>query len=147
MTLSRIFQDAQKFFPGPRQYSYIIEHGAEVLAHDSLSIWSIHDLPARPETGNFVLICVAVYSLPDMELLDAVVAKQRESKYREERLDIVNVLTCSQTDFDSRIPGIGKVFQTPVVGIWKYGVLEKKGSGHKAVEAIKQHYSLDITDC
>jgi hypothetical protein len=48
----------------------------------------------------------------------------------------------SQADFESCLPGIGKVFQTPVVGIWSNGRLTEKASGHDAVRALRDHYQL-----
>jgi hypothetical protein len=85
---------------------------------------------------------VAFYSLYDLELLDAVTARLPEQA-SEERLEVFDVLTCrSQADFEACLPGIGNVFQTPVVGNWKHGVLENKASGHRAVETIERHYGI-----
>jgi hypothetical protein len=57
-------------------------------------------------------------------------------------LEVLDILTCRQNDFEEVIPGIGEVLATPVFGIWEDGILKAKAWGHKAVQAIKHHYSF-----
>jgi hypothetical protein len=45
-------------------------------------------------------------------------------------------------DFERRLPGIGKVFQTPVVGFWKNGQLTNRLSGAAARDWLVDRYRL-----
>lgn len=68
----------------------------------------------------------------DVELLDSVIRASHNRDPLDERLEIFDVLSCkNQADFEALMPGIGKVFQTPVVGLWKDGVLQVKASGRR----------------
>jgi hypothetical protein len=44
---------------------------------------------------------------------------------------------------DQYVPGIGKVFGIPVVGIWENGILIQKGSGAVALNLLVDRYSLN----
>jgi hypothetical protein len=89
-----------------------------------------------------VLIGVAVYSLPELELLDAILEKRREHQQHKEKLEVLDILACQQSDFEERVPGIGKVLATPIVGIWSEGALIERASGYEAVKALGKHYRL-----
>lgn len=41
------------------------------------------------------------------------------------------------------IPGIGKTFQTPVVGVWEKGVLTQKATGAAGRDLIIARYGLN----
>ncbi len=140
--LATVFEGAQKPYVDPGKHAWIIRECAKELESISVRIHGIHDLPSPPEDGQRVLIGAAFYSLHELKLLDAIMARLRGQR-SEERLEVFDVLTCrSQADFEACLPGIGNVFQTPVVGNWKHGVLENKASGHRAVETIKRHYGI-----
>jgi hypothetical protein len=140
-TLSGIFKKAQQL-PPRDHYRYVMDQSSRTLAKRSLHKWRIKDLPPTPDNGRVVLIAVAVYSLPELELLDAVLKNLSERQNPEERLEILDAQTCSQPEFDARIPGIGRVLQTPVVGVCKNGVLTQRAWGYQAVEIIRRHYRL-----
>jgi len=90
-----------------------------------------------------MLVGIAPYSLPDLELLDAIKEALKQKPSCEERVQVFDVLTCaSMKDFDERIPGIGQVYQTPVVGIWEDGVLVQKASGAKARQLTLEQYKV-----
>ncbi len=140
--LATLFKEAQKPYVDPGQHAWIVQACANELGRVSVGVHGIHDLPSPPEKGQRVLIGAAFYSLYDLELLDAITATLREHP-REERIEIVDVMSCkSQADFEACLPGIGKVVQTPVVGIWFDGDLNEKASGNRAVEIVKRHFGL-----
>jgi hypothetical protein len=141
-TFAGMFREAQRLRPGADQYTEILERSSEALGEGSVGIRSVHDLPQPPQAGRYVLIGAAVYSLHELELLDAIVKKRRRHDDPEERLEVLDILTCRQNDFEEVIPGIGEVLATPVFGIWEDGILKEKAWGHKAVQAIKHHYSF-----
>jgi hypothetical protein len=96
-----------------------------------------------------LLIGAATYSRYDMRLLDLVYeakchsvapasAQHVTSKglglvelaAEQLRVDVFSVLACgSHEDFSKYVPGIGQVFQTPVVGFWEKGILREKATG------------------
>ena len=89
-----------------------------------------------------VWIGVAIYSIPELEMLDALEEKlSRET--RAEKIYACNVSTFRDfADFERVLPGIGKVYQTPVVGFWNNGVLEVKLSGAAARDYVKSRFNL-----
>jgi hypothetical protein len=95
-----------------------------------------------PSIGQRVLIGVAAaYSHSDLQLLDSV-SEEWSSSGSGITVDVFNISDCSlQDDFELYIPGIGPVFQTPVVGLWADGVLVRKGTGKNAVDILKSLFS------
>ena len=95
---------------------------------------------------NGSLIGVAFYSLPDMELLDQLVSTFREknlSHKEPEPILVFDVLRCkTMRDFELLIPGIGSVYHTPVVGIWKEGQLVEKSAGAEGRMLLSRLYNL-----
>ncbi len=97
-----------------------------------------------PLHGRRLLIGVATYSLADMRLLDLVegyrqsVGSQPPGRGRGIlNIDVIDVAACRRpSDFATYIPGITKVFATPVVGLWEEGALQKALSGAQARELI-----------
>ncbi len=140
--LSSIFKEAQGPWPDSGKDASIVKQCSQQLENISVRVHEIRDLPPVPKIGQHILIGAAFYSVYDLELLDSVITALRNREPLDERLEIF-VLSCkNQADFEALMPGIGKVFQTPVVGLWKDGVLQDKASGRRAVEAIKRHYRL-----
>jgi hypothetical protein len=118
------------------------------------------------------VIGVATYSGPDMRLLDLVQqAVTRETARTmagaraptEEapfgvlglgqrlpeplRVEVFSVLACqSHEDFDLYVPGIGQVFQTPVVGLWVNGTLSEKCWGAPARDLVARVCGFDPSD-
>lgn len=89
----------------------------------------LHDGETGREPDRLVL-GVAEYVAEDFRLLDRILdmASARDMPVR------VFLLTdcTSQDDIARLIPGIGPVFNPPVVGIWRNGVLTIHASGHPA---------------
>ncbi len=47
-------------------------------------------------------------------------------------------------DFEKYVPGIGKVFQTPVVGYWEDGLLKEKAWGKKGRDLLSEALGLSL---
>jgi len=113
---------------------------AEALSGSQLHFWKPGDPVAR--LNRRVLIGVAPYSRYDVNLLAALDELQLDSSF--ERIDIFDVLACqSQADFEKYIPGIEKVYQTPVVGLWENRRLVQHLSGNNARELLMRMYDID----
>jgi hypothetical protein len=87
--------------------------------------------PGEPiiNRGRRILLGVASYSVADLALLDTLNEALEQGSIGP-RLDVFNVLECrSIHDFEKYVPGLGKPFQTPVVGYWEEGLLKEKAWG------------------
>ena len=90
------------------------------------------------------MIGFAPYSRIDLKLLDHVDNALGKDAKDPIRVDVFNVLECTtMEDFGRYIPGIGKVFQTPVAGVWIDGVLIEKACGRDARHLIKRTFDLE----
>jgi len=106
----------------------------EALSQSRLHYWTLGDDVAS--TSRRTLIGVAPYSTYDLKLLEAL--NELSLDPISERIDIFDVLAChSQEDFEKYISAIGKVYQTPVVGIWQNGKLVQRDSGHNARQLLR----------
>ena len=113
-----------------------------VVAGSPFKLWS-PDHPIASQ-GTRLLIGVATYSEPDLKLLDLVGEALERGGENTPIIEVFNTLDChSHADFERYIPGIGKVFQTPAVGVWQNGVLVTKASGRSARDVIRQMCDLD----
>ena len=102
--------------------------------------------PGKPTSsqGKRLLIGVATYSEADLKLLDLLEEVLQGRAENTLSIDLFNTLDCkSHDDFDNYIPGIGKVFQTPVAGLWENGVLKEKAWGKSARDLIAQVCQLE----
>ena len=91
-----------------------------MLAVSNLRFWS----PSLPisANGERALVGIATWSLYDPQLLDRLQATLACCN-RQTIIDIFDVDACKSLDDTERyVPGIGRVFQTPVVGVWRDGV-------------------------
>ena len=80
-------------------------------------------------SANRVLVGIATWSRDDLDLLDRLHAAAATGE-RQMVIDVFDVDDCDRfADFEQYVPGIGHVFQTPVVGIWREGVLTSAGWG------------------
>jgi hypothetical protein len=95
--------------------------------------------PTAPKRDG-VLLGLAFYSLPDLQFLDDIVIRSRNtSDSHEMRIDVFDVLSCkSMQDFESLFPGLEPVTVTPVIGIWRNGKLMEKGFGFRETRRISQ---------
>ena len=102
-------------------------------------LWGKND--AIPIIGRFLLVGVATWSGYDMKLLDVL----EQTPGDVDEIGVFDTAECqSDEDFEARIPGIGPVFQVPVVGLWHDGKLVAHGSGYRGCEVIAFHvYRID----
>jgi hypothetical protein len=103
-------------------------------------MWRIGD--AWPPAGEQVIwIGVATWSLYDMELLDVLEAKLSRETVNE-KIYVFDIAGHPEFSFEEHLPGIDKVFHTPVVGSWDHGVLEQRLSGARARDWLIDRYGL-----
>jgi hypothetical protein len=117
------------------------ERFPSVVSTSPFRLWSPGNLiPAR---GKRLLIGVATWSAYDMKLLDAV-SEALRSVPAGVTVEVFNVADCSsQGEFDRYVPGSGKVFHTPVVGLWSDGKLVDKATGKAGRELVARVSGLD----
>ena len=96
-----------------------------------------------PAKGKRLLIGVAIWSAYDMKLLDAV-SQALQRPVLDLTVEVFNVADCSSPEaFDRYVPGIGQVFQTPVVGLWSEGHLVDKATGRAGRDLVARVSGLD----
>jgi hypothetical protein len=111
-----------------------------IVASSHLDLWKPGD--AIASTGRRILMGIASYSRPDLAMLDEIesVLAERASVFQ---VDIFDILDCStMTDMQKYVPGIGDVYQTPVVGVWTDAKLSKYASGYPAREMVNELFNL-----
>src|SRR5262245_12157703 len=97
------------------------------VADSPLRLWAPGD--PIPSTGRRLLIGVATWSAQDLALLDGV-ADSLEIPAPGLTIEVFNVADCtSPAAFERYIPGISRVFHTPVAGVWSDGQLIESASG------------------
>jgi hypothetical protein len=111
------------------------------VAASPFRLWSPGD--AIPSQGRRLLIGVATWSKQDLALLDTV-AQAVLTGGVPLTIEVFNVAECrSPSAFEDYIPGLGRVFQTPVVGLWSDGQQTDAGSGKSGRELIGRLIGLD----
>lgn len=126
--------------PPGEQQRLAREQFPSVAATTHMSMWSPGE--SFPTNGNRILIGVATYSLYDLDLLDALDSQLLGN----DAVQLFEVSSCStMDDFEKFIPGIGKVFQTPVIGFWKDGELIYHAQGALARRWARDRYGLTLT--
>jgi len=114
--------------------AYIWSKASEILSGTTLV--SIEGLPVAPQRDG-VLLGVAFYSLPDLQFLDSVVIRSRDT-FPDMRIDVFDVISFkSMGDFEGIFSGL-RPSMTPVIGIWKGGNLIEKGCGIRETRRILQ---------
>jgi hypothetical protein len=125
------------------QQAYASQQLPILLSGTSLHKWKPGD--AISTKGLRMLLGVASYSPFDLQLLDLLNEKISPANNSSIQVDVFNVLECTNMeDFSCYIPGIAKVYQTPVVGIWKDGVLFDQAWGRAARDLIGRILGLEI---
>jgi hypothetical protein len=142
-----LFLSHRDLLPGEQQRA-IEQEFPGVVARTALRWWSPDS--GIPAGGTRLVIGVATYSGPDMRLLDLVqeaVTKEDARRMAGARVEVFSVMACkSHEDFDRYVPGIGQVFQTPVVGLWVNGTLGEKCWGAPARELVARVCGFDPSD-
>ena len=83
----------------------------------NISIWKPGD--SIPKQGTRILVGVSEWNPGDLQFLDWLIGNTVDA-----RIEIFLLADCkSQEDIDCHIPGIARVFQPPVVGVWRDGIL------------------------
>jgi hypothetical protein len=133
---AELFQETAKL-PILEQDTYVSGRLRELLALNSVRMWTIgEDIPVVP---TWMLIGIATWSLPDLGLLDLVC--ERRTKKRTLEIAVSDMSHYSMRDINRCIPGIGKVFHTPILGIWRASLLTKSASGFAARQSIREYFS------
>jgi hypothetical protein len=127
--------------PPGEQQRLASERFASVAGKSHMKIWQPGE--TFPRNGVRLLIGVATYSVPELEMLDNLEAQLSRLRTGHEIVHLFNVLDCAKAeDFERYVPGIGKVYQTPVLGLWEDGVLKERAQGKAARDLVTQRYSL-----
>ena len=126
--------------PGEQQ-RLAYERFPSTVANSPMSLWRQGE--TIPTNGTRILIGVATYSIQDLSLLDSIESKLSIKTGRQETTQLFDVLKCTDMDdFEEYVSGIGKVFQTPVLGVWESGILQYKAAGWSARKWLSVHYEL-----
>lgn len=113
-----------------------------VVAKSPFRLWAPGDAIAAQ--GKRLLIGVATWSGLDMQFLDFL-ARRLQEVPGGLIVEVFNVASCpSQDALERYIPGIGMVFQTPVVGFWSDGKLVDKRSGKPGRELVARAAQIDL---
>ena len=113
------------------------------IAASRMNWWT----PGQPvaSAGHRLLIGVAVWSGYDMRLLDFIDAALAHPPVANLTVDVFDAdAVRPPTLFEPYIPGIGEVFQTPIVGLWVDGVLTKKDSGYAGRKIVADLFGFDM---
>ena len=115
--------------------AYIWSKASAILSGTTLAL--TQGLPTAPQRDG-VLLGVAFYSLPDLQVLDDIVIRSGDTSC-EIRIDIFDVLSFkSMCDFEGIFSGLRPVV-TPVIGVWKNGHLTEKGCGIQETRRLLQN--------
>lgn len=94
-----------------------------------------------PSDSDRILLGVAVWSRYDLELLDGLTVTLTEHSQLPPIyvFDVDVVVESKGVDaFELYVPGIGKVYHTPIVGIWQNDVLRARASGYNGRELLAE---------
>jgi hypothetical protein len=124
-SLQNLQLNAKKIFPQMIEKSYF-------------EFWNIHF--GLPNKKNFILLGIATYSIDDLCFLDDIEKQiykiNIKKMYHIYLYDTSIILDVKY--FETIYPGIGKIYQTPIIGFWIKGNLEKKVWGYKAKKLLKK---------
>jgi len=143
MKAIELFEHSKRLPPN-QQTAYLARELPSVLIGTIVTMWDPEQ--GVPSSGRYTLIGIAPYSKSDLQLLDAIVKFMSEESAAHEKVEIFDILSCSNMDdIQIRVPGIGRVFQTPVVGIWDNGKLGYKASGAEGHRLIVGQFNLQTS--
>ena len=111
-----------------------------LIEKSHMRMWRLGE--ESPPAGEQVIwIGVGTFSVYDMELLDKLEAKLSRETVKE-LIYVSDTVAFPEFNFEERLPGIGRVFDVPIVGYWKEGVLEVKLSSAKARDWLMERFEL-----
>jgi hypothetical protein len=112
-----------------------------IVAQSKLSLR--HSMAPASQTGTHVILGVASYSRPELELLDEIDASLSSGNGRPTQVDVFDVLDCPQmSDFAKLSPGLQVAHQTPVLGVMVDGKLAQSVAGLPQVEEVLRQYHI-----
>lgn len=142
MKMMELFQRAQKL-PPSQQSLYVSAHIPAIVREGNLKMWSADS--AIPTIGRRTVIGIAPYAVLDLKLIDALQQATSEPTSEEEQIEIFDILACAHMkDLEDRVPRIGSVSHTPILGVWENGVLTDTLSGAKARQLLVSRYKLAL---
>ena len=101
-------------------------------------LWTLGD--RIPNKGVFILLGVATWSGYDMQLLDTL-QERMDVKRDHPTIGIFNAgILTSQDAIQEYVPGAPFVFHTPVVGVWRDGVLTERAEGYAARDLVARMF-------
>ena len=140
LSFSELLEPIAGFTPGQLQ-EQASKRFPNIVDESHMEIWRPNDGPFEPHDQD-VLIGVATYSIEDLKLLDEIEQRLRVHS-APERISVFDISAFTEMrDFERLLPGIGKVFQTPVVGFWTNGQLTERLSGAAARDWLVERYRL-----
>ena len=112
-----------------------------LLTKSNLHFWRLGDAIVSHSTR--FLVGIAVWSLYDLRLLDALDAAFSNGK-RTEHIDVFNLDSCrTQEEILAYFPHIDKVVHTPIVGVWRDGKQIRQGSSYIGRNILVEAFALD----
>lgn len=93
--------------------------------------------------GKQFLIGVATWSAEDLQLLDELDEALDQVAGKRPDVQVFDVVDCERmSDFVEFIPGIGEVYGTPVVGVFRDGELIDRATGLDEVNATLRRFNV-----
>src|SRR4030095_4310183 len=100
-----------------KQQQRAADNFSSVVENSHMKVWRPGE--ELSTHGRQLWIAVASYSIPDLEVLDNLEAKLAGGSTVEEIIHLFDLSTDPDfRDFENIVPGIGQVYQTPVIGLW-----------------------------
>ena len=125
----------------------------KLLRARRLNYWEPDDPIIRSERR--LLIGVVMWSAYDRKLLDDVnnILEQKKASLEELNVEVFDFSACiSQDSFERYIPDVDikSVFQTPIIGLWVKGTLQKVEQGYDArtsvTELVKSVWPIEMAN-
>lgn len=111
----------------------------QLVTRRGMCLWSDSE---RSKYEVRIVIGVSTASQYDMTLLDELRPYIPFFKASGIRIEVFNAYHFETLEeYEQRVPGIGKVFHTPVIGIWEKGVLTEKASGAAGRDVLQRFLS------
>lgn len=128
--------------PGGQQRALAEEFG-NIMADTQFNLWK----PGDPisDLGTRWLIGVAVWSGYDWDLLNQLDGHLLISQC-DDVFDVfdIDAAFTAHGSFEKHISDLGKIFHTPLVGLWEDGALINKGSGYAGRKLVIDRYGLTL---